>query len=297
MTWRPGRTSLPIPQCGEEGSRIRPPLPRRALQRPLQDRSQTLGDTGPVGLLVRDRDRPLASSDRFEEDGAETVNVRLRRCLPTELLGRHVRGGTDRQAALCERLTTRSDDRLRDPEVGDERVVVGEHDVGGLDVAVDHALAVCVVQAAGHVSGDADGPVRGQPALSIQSLAQRFPIHARHDVVQKTAGDARVEQGEDVRVLEVRRKPDLALEPLGSNLAGQSRVYGLDRHPPPVFGVHRQVHGPHAALAQGVLEIVPAAKLAVQDLLRIDHGRVTARIRIRVANPAPRPRPAPSSRP
>ena len=51
-------------------------------------------------------------------------------------------------------------------------------------------------------------------ALSRETVAERLPLHVWHDVVEKAVGLARVEQGQDVRVLQPGRDLDLAGEPL-----------------------------------------------------------------------------------
>ena len=45
----------------------------------------------------------------------------------------------------------------RDPEVGDQRLAVVEQNVLGLDVAMDHAVPVRVVERVGHLARDPHG--------------------------------------------------------------------------------------------------------------------------------------------
>ena len=71
-------------------------------------------------------------------------------------------------------LRRRREHRLADPEVGDERVPVVQHDVLGLDVAVHHAVAVRVVQRVGHLARDAHRVVDGQLARCVEPVAQRL---------------------------------------------------------------------------------------------------------------------------
>ena len=72
-----------------------------------------------------------------------------------------------------------------DAEVGDQRAAVVQQDVLGLDVAVDHAMPVGVVEGAGDLGREADGVGDRQLFLALQPVAQRFALDERHDVVRR----------------------------------------------------------------------------------------------------------------
>ena len=63
----------------------------------------------------------------------------------------------------------------RDAEVGDQRRAVVQQDVLGLDVAVDHAVAVGVVERAGDFGGDPDGVGDRKLLLAREPVAQLSP--------------------------------------------------------------------------------------------------------------------------
>ena len=63
------------------------------------------------------------------------------------LLRSHVGGGAESHAHRGELVSTRGFTHgFGDPEVGHERMTTAEHDVVGLDVAVDDSVMVCVCQ-------------------------------------------------------------------------------------------------------------------------------------------------------
>ena len=113
-----------------------------------------------------------------------------------------------------------------DAEVGDEGAAVVQQDVLGLDVAVDDALAVGVVERAGDLARDADRVGDGQLLLAGEAVAERLALDEGHDVVEEPVGLAGVVQREDVRVLQVRRGLDLAQEPLGADDGARVRGGG-----------------------------------------------------------------------
>ena len=131
-----------------------------------------------------------------------------------------------------------------------------EQDVLGLDVAVDHAVLVGVLQRVGHLAGDAHRVLDGQLLLARQPVAQRLALDVGHDVEDQPVGLARVEQREDVRVLEVGGGLDLGQEPLGAEDGGQLGAQDLERDLAVVPHVVRQVHRGHAAGAQLALDDV-----------------------------------------
>ena len=92
-----------------------------------------------------------------------------------------------------------------------------EQDVLGLDVAVDHAVAVGVVQRVGHLAGDPHARPRPASCLSRPSRSRRLSPSTNGMVNQsRPVGVARVVAREDVRVLQAGGELDLAQEPLGA---------------------------------------------------------------------------------
>ena len=100
--------------------------------------------------------------------GAERVDVAARAdvALAHRLLGAHVGGRAERHAGLGHAAAAGLLHGEGDAEVGDEGAAVVQEDVLGLDVAVDDALAVGVVEGAGDFRGDADGVVDGELLLA-----------------------------------------------------------------------------------------------------------------------------------
>ena len=78
------------------------------------------------------------------------------------LFGAHVGRGPDRHPGLGQPVRRRRLERAGDAEVGHQRLAVGEQDVLRLDVAMDHALAVGMVERVGDLPGDAEGLVDRQ---------------------------------------------------------------------------------------------------------------------------------------
>ena len=131
-----------------------------------------------------------------------------------------------------------------------------EEDVLGLDVAVDHAVAVRVVQRVGDVGRDAHRLVDAQLLLAIELGAQRLALDVGHHVVQEAIGGAGVEQGQDVGVLERGGGLDLLDEPVGTEHRGQLGPEHLDGDLAVVLEVGGQIDGGHAPLAQLPFEAV-----------------------------------------
>ena len=119
-------------------------------------------------------------------------------------------------------------DRLADAEVRDERVAFVQQDVLRLDVAVDDAVAVGVVERVGHLDGDRAPRVDRKLALGVEPVAQRLPLHHRHDEVQDRRRLAGVVQREDVRMVQPRGEADLAEEALAAERLGELGAQHLD---------------------------------------------------------------------
>ena len=86
--------------------------------------------------------------------------------LAHRLLGRHVGRRAEGHAGLGHATAAGLLHGERDAEVGDEGRAVLQQDVLRLDVAVDDALAVGVVEGRGDFLGEADGVVDGELLLA-----------------------------------------------------------------------------------------------------------------------------------
>ena len=106
--------------------------------------------------------------EQLVREQADRVDVHAMICsrIRRELLGRHVGRRADRHAGggAAMRRNGRTQ-RLRDAEVGDERVQARRQDVVGLDVAVHHAARMRVRECVHHVVQDAHDIAHRQALL------------------------------------------------------------------------------------------------------------------------------------
>ena len=163
-------------------------------------------------------------------------------------------------------------ERPGDPEVGDERAAVaGEQDVLGLDVAVDDAVPVGVVERAGDLTGDPERVVDRELALAPEPVAERLALDERHGEPELAAGLTGVENGQDVGMLEPGGELDLALEALGAERGGELGEEDLEGDRAVVAEVVREIDGGHAAAAELALEGVAVGE-GVAHAIRHSHG-------------------------
>ena len=170
----------------------------------------------------------------------------------------------DRQPGLGQAIV-RPRQGPRDAEVGHERgAVAGEQQVLGLDVAVDHAVPVGVLERPGGLGGDPERLVHRQLPLPPEPVAERLALDERHGEPELAGGLARVVDGEDVRVLQPGGELDLALEALGAERVGQVGVQHLERDRPVVPQVLGEEDRGHAAPPELALEGVGCGKRRLQ---------------------------------
>jgi hypothetical protein len=93
-----------------------------------------------------------------------------------------------------------------------------------------------------------------------------------HDVEEERVGLARVEERQDVRVLQTRRRPDLGEKALRADDCGELGAQHLERDLAPVPEVIGQVDGGHAALAEFTLDAVATVERAIQPMGDVGHG-------------------------
>ena len=109
-----------------------------------------------------------------------------------------------------------------------------------------------------------------------QPIPQRFSFHERHDVVGATviAGplfDIRVEQGQDVRVLQPGGDLDLPEEPVAADGGGELRPQHLYRDFAVVLEVLGQIDRGHAPAAELALQRVAGGQCRLQAFKVVGH--------------------------
>ena len=186
--------------------------------------------------------------------------------LPQRLLRRHVGAGAEHHPGSGQRLLVGSALLLGEPcqsEVEHADVVIrADHDVGRLEVAVDHASVVGIRQGARHLGEDPGHPTGGQRSLGDQ-VVEGLPAHQRHDQERELfpgAGvrSADVVDADDVRVLEAPHGPRLPLEStLRRGIGDQQRRQYLDRHVPLQPLVARDPHRAHPPARHLLHEAIP----------------------------------------
>lgn len=156
--------------------------------------------------------------------------------------------------------SSRSGGGLRVGELGESEIqqldvcaglAAGQHDVTGLEVAMDDVLAVGLVERFADLDRHAvDVGQRQRPAR--QPLRERFALDVLHDGVRRALVIADIVQGADVGVVEGGDGAGLALEALqGFGTAAEALREDLDGHNAIEPGVAGPVDLAHAAGAGG----------------------------------------------
>jgi hypothetical protein len=205
-----------------------------------------------------------APGEQFVEHAAERPDVAARVGLAAlELLGRHVLERAEQRALggePCRRLRERRERRARAPargghragesEVHELRARAGEHDVRGLQVAMDHARAMRAVERVGDLGAELQR-LGGRDAAAREPLLERFALDQLEHEKVRVALAADVEQRTDVRMVEARDRAGLALEARAHvRLRREVLRQHLDGDVAPEPRVARPVDFSHAAGAE-----------------------------------------------
>jgi hypothetical protein len=204
---------------------------RRGIDDLVQQLDQIAGAEGPD------------AGQQLVHHGAQRIEVRVVRQLQAlHLFGRHVRRGTgDAFDARDLRVGDQRDAEVDDAHVG----ILREHDVRRLDVAMDDATRMGVVQRLGALEHDLDHVVDAQQVVraAIRRQGARA-VHVLGDDVAAAVFFAGVVDGQDVRVLQhadhVRFRQEHLAGDLGPFVALiRVHVVDLDRDITAVIGVVR----------------------------------------------------------
>ena len=260
-------------------------MPDRRIQRrrnaPAQhgQRSDILGDELRDDRLRRRTAVGWLAGEHLVGHRTERVDVgaTIDGAIPCGLLRAHVLWRAEREAGLGDALPAGVADRECDAEVGHQRLAVGEEDVLGLEVAMDDATAVRVVERLRNGDRETHGFVHGQLLLAVEPRAERFTFDERHDVKQQPLRLTAVEERQEVRMLQVGRDPDLGQEAFDAEHGAEFRVEHLDGDRAVVADVVRQVDRGHAAganLAVKSVAIVQRRREPVHGVTHVACGAV-----------------------
>ena len=191
-----------------------------------------VGEIRQIGIELRDRDC-LGIDDLVDQGGG--VGAAKRQPTGKQLVEHHPeriqvglvieRVALDLLRAHVGRRTETVDeggvnvhvlaDVERQPEVHQlDLVVLGQHDVGRLDVAMHDAAPVRVVQRHRDFEDDADHPMHGKQLVHGDKLVQAGALDQFHHQVGTLVLDMPVEHPRDVGVVELRRDRRLGGEQL-----------------------------------------------------------------------------------
>src|SRR5215207_4297075 len=184
-------------------------------------------------------------------------------CTAGSLLGTHVRGRTHSEPRHGQLFLTHRE-CLGYSKIGYSRLPLTEQDVLGLEVAVNDAFPVSVVEGGGNLPGNLECQLERQLTLAAKTIAQGLAAHIGHRVPQPPRRGPGVENRDDVRVLQAGGHADLALEALRSQSHRQFRMKQLERDRAIVAEISREVHRGHATTSELALDDVAIAECCGQ---------------------------------
>jgi hypothetical protein len=137
--------------------------------------------------------------------------------LAKRLLRRHVVWRPNDATGFCQsrnrRLVVGHTRCLRDTEIGEQdALVVVEHDVVGLHVAVDDAMSVRVRQGGGSIDKDPRREWHRKRRFGVEHVLERPPGDVLHDEVVQPAFAVDAIDRDDAGMVESRRRLGLAAE-------------------------------------------------------------------------------------
>jgi hypothetical protein len=192
------------------------------------------------------------------------------------LLGRHVGRRTERvadsrQALAAERPGRR--ERLGNSEVGDGSGTARDEHVVRLDVPVYEAMLVRVRERPRDVPQYGDCVDYRDRLATVQPAAERLAGDVWHCKVGKPVRFARREHRDDMRMLELRRDEDLAMEALAVDSSGEVGRENLDDDVAREASVMRDEHARHSATRKLALEPVALAETGLEAVSELGHPR------------------------
>ena len=129
-----------------------------------------------------------------------------------------------------------------------------------------------IVERIGYIAGNPHGLIDGQLCLAIEPGAQRLAIDEGHHVVEEPIGRATVEQRQNLRMLQRRRRRNLLHEALGAQHGRELRPEHFHRDPAFVLEIVGKVDGCHAACAELALDVIAAGERRAETIGFVAHS-------------------------
>ena len=240
--------------------------------------AQTQGRCGPGealrehGLWSRPRERRL-TREHLVDDAAERKNVApgVDDVLPCSLFRTHVGRCPECEPGFGESVVSCLRQGPSNAEICDKGMPRRQQDILGLEVAMDDATAVSVMQCVSHLRGDSKYVLERQSPVSPQSVPKRLAVHIRHGVPEEARSTAGIVKRDDVRMGEAGKKLDLTPEPLGSQHVGEVGVKSLESNGPVVLEISGQEDRSHTAAPELALNGVGAREAGFQQSSKVCH--------------------------
>ena len=137
-----------------------------------------------------------------------------------------------------------------------------------------------VIERTGDFPRDAHRVGNRQLVLAFEACSQRLTGNHGHHVVEQAVGITAVEQRQDVRVLQPRRRLDFGEEAIAAECSTEIGVQHLDGDVAVVLEIMREIHGGHPAGAELAVDAIAVGEGQVQacDDVRV-HGAAELGIR------------------
>jgi len=140
------------------------------------------------------------------------------------------------------------------PKIRDHRLALVQQDVFGLDVAMDDAVMMRVIQGAGDLPRDGQRFIDAELLLTVQLAAQRLSPDVGLDIPEESVRLPRVDEGEDVRMIQAGGDLHFIEKSLGAELGGDLGPQHLEGDFTVVLQLAREKNGRHAARAELALD-------------------------------------------
>ncbi|CAH0327155.1 hypothetical protein SRABI128_05819 [Microbacterium sp. Bi128] len=269
-----------VPELGQQGAAVDGALVRVPVRAPLDEFVDLRGQPGHlqrgrcdggIDVLVGDLDGHVAferlpARDHFVEHDPDGIDVAAGICLfAQDKFGGDVGDGPDQGARAGGRR-----DSACQAEVAElDPPVVGDQDVFGLDVPVDHSGGVRGAEAFDDRIDQRQGQPRRQGALVIEDIPQRVALDEFHDQIGEPAVLALVQDAHDVWVGEPGGSLGFAAQPIEElRVVSQMGMEHLQRDITLKALVRGEVHGGHPAAGKPGLNLVAVVHQVPYESIR-----------------------------